>query len=95
MRSETTTVNNPAGLHARSAATVVKLAAKFRCSITFENAGKTASANNIMALLMLEATKGSQLKISVEGPDEDKALAAMTHLININFGESGGSRERP
>ena len=93
MKSETTMVKNPAGLHARSAATIVKLATRFRCNITFENAQKTASAGNIMALLMLEATEGSQLRVSAEGPDEVEALTAMINLISVNFGESGEFRE--
>ena len=93
MKSETTIVNNPAGLHARSAATIVKLATRFRCDITFENVDKTASANNIMALLMLETTEGSKLKISAEGPDEAEALTAMINLVQVNFGEFGEFRE--
>jgi len=47
-----------------------------------------ANAKNIMALLLLEASKGTQLTVCADGIDEAQALAEMIGLIEDNFGET-------
>ncbi len=88
MKMETTRVENPQGLHARSAATIVKLATLFQSSIELSNGAKVANAKNIMALLLLEASKDTQLTVCANGVDEAQALAEMIALIENNFGET-------
>jgi phosphocarrier protein HPr len=88
MRTETARVNNPQGLHARSAATIVKLATLFQSSIELKNGAKVANAKNIMALLLLEASEGTLLTVCTNGVDETQALAEMIGLIEDNFGET-------
>ena len=41
-----------------------------------------------MALLLLEASKGTQLTVCTNGNDEAQALAQMIRLIEDNFGET-------
>jgi phosphocarrier protein HPr len=89
MKVQTARVENPQGLHARSAATIVKLATLFQSSIELKNGIKVANARNIMALLLLEATNGTHLTVCTEGIDETQALAEMLSLIQNNFGETG------
>ena len=88
MKLKTVRVTNPQGLHARSAATIVKLATLFQSSIELKNDTKVANAKNIMALLLLEASKGTQLTVCTDGNDEAQALAQMIRLIEDNFGET-------
>ena len=88
MKMETAQVTNPQGLHARSAAAIVKLATLFQSSIELKNGAKVANAKNIMALLLLEASKGTQLTVCTDGNDEAQALAQMIRLIEDNFGET-------
>ena len=88
MKMETARVTNPQGLHARSAATIVKLATLFQSSIELKNGAKVANAKNIMALLLLEASEGTLLTVCTNGVDETQALAEMIGLIEDNFGET-------
>jgi phosphocarrier protein len=88
MKMATTQVNNPQGLHARSAATIVKLATLFQSSIELKNGAKVADAKNIMALLLLEAAKGTHIIVCTNGVDEVQALTEMVELIENNFGET-------
>ena len=43
---------------------------------------------SILSLMMLAAIKGTQLKIEVKGPDEDRAIDALLNLIKDDFGET-------
>jgi len=88
MKLKTARVTNPQGLHARSAANIVKLATLFQSSIELKNGTKVANAKNIMALLLLEASKGTELTVCTNGKDEAQALAEMIDLIEDNFGET-------
>jgi phosphotransferase system HPr (HPr) family protein len=48
---------------------------------------RTADAKSILSVLTLAATKGTVLEITVEGPDEDDALAALKSAFDSGFGE--------
>ena len=41
-----------------------------------------------MALLMLEAAKGNDIILSIDGPDEKAAMSGLIKLIEDRFGES-------
>ena len=43
---------------------------------------------SILSLMMLAATKGTMLKVTVDGEDEEQAMAAILELINDRFRES-------
>ena len=80
-------INNPLGLHARAAANVSRAAETFKSEITLYANGKMANAKSILSLLTLAAAKGTEIKVVVEGVDEDNALKAMGDLIENKFGE--------
>ena len=40
-----------------------------------------------MGVMMLAASKGTALQISIDGDDEEQAMAALTALIDDKFGE--------
>lgn len=87
MRSTTLTLINPLGLHARAASKLVDVAKSFGSTVTLTKEGKDVDGKSIMSLLLLGAPVGSQLKLSVEGDDEDAALAGITALIEAGFYE--------
>lgn len=87
MVKKTTTIINRLGLHARPAALVVKLANSFPCDILLSKTGQQANAKNIMEVLMLAATEGTQLEVSAQGEKEEDALTALLALINNKFNE--------
>jgi phosphocarrier protein len=80
-------VVNRAGLHARPAAELVKLASKFKSEIHVEKGGLQVNGKSIMGVLMLAAEQGSTLRFTASGLDSDEALAALTDLVHRGFGE--------
>ena len=79
---------NPAGLHARPAAQVVKLANQFSCEISVGKDDLDVNAKSIMGVLMLAAEKGSFIHIRCEGDDAERALDELAALVARGFGES-------
>jgi phosphocarrier protein len=88
MPERTATIVNKVGLHARPAAQIVKLAAKFGSDITLVREDLEVNAKSIMGVMMLAAECGAQLHLRAEGPDADEALAALAQLIADGFGEA-------
>ena len=80
-------VVNPNGIHARPAAEIVKLAAKFASNITLARDGLDVNAKSIMGVMMLAAECGSIVHIKAEGTDAEAALDALAVLIVSRFGE--------
>ena len=87
MVTTTLVVENPRGLHARSATAIVNLGRQFNAAVTFEKTGQIASGNNIMELLLLEASKGTELILRCDGEDALAASIALTELFAESFGE--------
>jgi phosphocarrier protein HPr len=81
-------VVNEAGIHARPAAEIVKLAAKFRSEIIIIRDGLEVNAKSIMGVMMLAAECGATITIRAEGDDADAAVDALAELIANKFGES-------
>ena len=79
---------NKLGLHARAAAKVTQVAAKFGADVWLSRNGRRVNAKSIMGVMMLAAGKGSRVAIETDGADADQALAALVTLIEDKFGES-------
>jgi phosphocarrier protein len=60
---------------------------RFQSSVTVVVNGRRADGRHLIALLMLSASMGAQVYVEVRGPDEAKALDAVTRLISDGFGE--------
>ncbi len=93
MPSRQVTLSNELGLHARASAKFVETAKQFesQISVLVNSGGSAVDGKNIMALLLLEATCGTALKLEAEGVDADAALDALTELIEGDFGEIQGA----
>lgn len=87
MRESTLLVDNILGLHARAAAKVVSVASRYSAQISIVKEERTVDAKSIMALLMLGAARGTHLKVSVEGDDEEQAMAELIDLFERKFDE--------
>jgi phosphocarrier protein len=81
-------VRNRSGLHARAAAKLVTLCARYRSRIVIFCNGRAAEGRHMIALLTLSAAMGAQVVVEVSGPDEGEAVVAVTRLISDGFGES-------
>jgi phosphocarrier protein HPr len=88
MPERTVQIVNRNGLHARPAAEIVKLAAKFESEITVVKDDLDVNGKSIMGVMMLAAEHGSTITFRAEGPDADQALDALATLVRNKFGES-------
>lgn len=82
------TIVNEAGLHARPAAALVKLASKFEADFYIHMYGYKVNGKSILGVMTLAAEKGAELELEIKGPDEKKAAKAILDLIESGFGEA-------
>ena len=87
MTEATLPIENKTGIHARPASVFVQTAAKFKSKVQVQAKGKTADAKSILMLMSLGLSKGTEITISADGPDEAEAVAALKELIETKFGE--------
>jgi len=78
---------NKLGLHARASALFVKTASRFAAEVRLAKEGIEVNGKSIMGIMMLAASKGTTVSLSVEGADEAEALQAIGDLITNGFGE--------
>jgi phosphocarrier protein len=81
-------VQNAHGIHARPAAEIVKVAARFRSAITIIRDDLEVNGKSIMGVMMLAAECGATIMIRADGEDADQAVDALVALILTRFGES-------
>lgn len=82
------TIINKLGLHARASSKLVALCSKFHSLIEFSRGTKTVNAKSIMGIMMLAASRGTELHLKIDGDDETQAMEAVTKLIEERFGEA-------
>ncbi len=87
MLTETITIINKRGLHARAAAKFATLAAQFSARIQVRTCGNWVEAKSVMSLMLLAATQGTDLEVSTEGDDESHAMETIRGLIQNRFEE--------
>lgn len=83
------TITNRLGLHARPAMAFVEAASGFTSNITVSRADgdESVDGKSIMHMMMLAATKGTEIEIKAEGDDADSAVASLKDLVENCFGE--------
>ena len=87
MQQQQIEITNRLGLHARAATKLANTASRFSSNIQISFNSKTIDGKSIMSLMLLAASKGSLITLSVDGEDEDSALQEITQLIADKFGE--------
>lgn len=91
MVETTLTINHPIGLHARPAVLFYKKTREFKSKITIQNLSRPAGKEvpvSAFYLLQIGVAQGHQVRIRADGDDEQAAIAALTQLIEENFGET-------
>jgi phosphocarrier protein HPr len=85
-------ITNRLGLHARAAALLVRTANTFQSAIRLERVDKTAAADakSILSVLMLAASRGTELLMTADGTDEEAAINSLCGLFSSGFGENEG-----
>jgi len=80
-------ISNRLGLHARAAARFVSTAAQFDSRIQVCKDDSCVDGKSILGLLTLAACKGTRLRLTADGHDEQAALAELRKLVDGRFGE--------
>ena len=78
---------NEKGLHARAAAKFVELVDTFDVRLVVKKGGLEASGDSIMGLLMLAASRGTEIELVASGKEAAETLSALSDLIENLFGE--------
>ena len=78
---------NDAGLHTRPAATIVKIAAKYKSEFFIYKDGLNINGKSIIGVMTLAAEKGSTLQLTFDGPDEEQAATEVVDYFNRGFDE--------
>lgn len=87
MIKEKVTIVNKAGLHARPAAALVKLASKYESDFFIHMYGYKVNGKSILGVMTLAAEQGAELELEIDGSDEEEASEEIIRLINDGFGE--------
>ena len=87
MTTQTATIVNKLGLHARPSAQLVSVTSRFASEVFITKDGLRVNAKSIMGVMMLAAESGSELTIEVDGPDEDAAMEAILAVIASGFSD--------
>lgn len=75
------------GLHLRVAAQIVKEVKDHRSAVHFRrDGGAQANAASIFELLALGAMEGAPIDITVDGPDEEATLQALSEVFEGGAG---------
>jgi phosphocarrier protein HPr len=87
MLRKTLTIVNKLGLHARAATKLVRLASAFESDIQLKRQQREVNGKSIMGVMLLAASKGTEIELIISGADETTALAELAALIENGFGE--------
>lgn len=85
MISKIVTVTNQVGLHARPATFFIQKANEYKASIWVEKSERRVNAKSLLGVLSLGITKGTEINIIADGPDERSAVDDLVSLINKDF----------
>jgi len=79
---------NEKGLHARASAKFVEVVEHFDASAEVEKDGMSVSGDSIMGLLMLAASRGTQIVVRTSGTQSEALMDALEKLVDSRFGET-------
>lgn len=80
-------ISNKLGLHARAAAKLVQLCARFSSPVFLHCKGKEINGKSILGVMMLAAGKGTSVTLKAEGSDAEEAVIAVAELFDRKFDE--------
>lgn len=78
---------NEKGLHARASARFVEVVEAHDAMAEVEKDGMSVSGDSIMGLLLLAASRGTEIRVRVEGNQADALIEALARLVSGRFGE--------
>lgn len=76
------TIQDSKGLHARPAARVVAAASAFESTVRLACGEQVVNGKSILGIMILAAGHGARVRIVVDGPDEEQAMARLTEALS-------------
>ena len=87
MKTQDIKLQGKHGLHLRVAGEIAKVAQSHKCKVSVSCHGcKHADGCSVMQLLTLDASDGSTLRVSADGPDEEAVLSKLEGLLTDGGG---------
>ena len=85
---KTLTIKNELGLHARSAAMIVRVLERYQSSVFLERDGNEVDARSLLDILTLACPKDSRVVVRADGDDAREAVDSIEKLVDDKFGEA-------
>jgi phosphocarrier protein len=82
-------VANPAGLHARPSLALMQAVRDSQSQVEVRAPRQTVDARDILQLLSLGATQGTELELAATGPDAEEVLDKLADMFANCFGLCG------
>lgn len=84
MVSQTITIKNAEGLHARPATEIAKSASQYTSTVELDVKGNKYNAKSVLNIMSAGIKNSTQVKIICNGVDEENALAGMMQTFQEN-----------
>ena len=78
------TIQDPMGFHARPAGALVRAAKAYESRITIACGERSAQLTRLMAVMALGIKQGQTVTVTIDGPDEDRALEDLQAQFRAN-----------
>ena len=85
---KTLTIKNELGLHARSAAMIVRAVEGSRSEVFLERDGVRVDARSLLDILTLACPKDSRIVVRADGEDAREVVESIERLVKSEFGET-------
>lgn len=82
------TIKNELGLHARSAAMIVRAVEGCHSKVFLERDGMVVDARSLLDILTLACPKDSRIVVRADGVDARKVVRSIEKLVESKFGEA-------
>lgn len=87
MYSNTVTVLNKVGLHARPATFFIQKSNEFKSSIWVEKDERRVNAKSLLGVLSLGIVGDTEITVIADGVDEEEAVNALVELVKTGFAD--------
>ena len=85
MVSRNITIKNSVGLHDRPATFFIQKANSYKSYVWVEKDDRRVNAKSLLGVLSLGITKGMEVTLIADGPDEVEALNGLEELVETGF----------
>ena len=87
MYSNSVTVLNKVGLHARPATFFIQKSNEFKSSIWVEKDERRVNAKSLLGVLSLGIVGDTEITVIADGVDEEEAVNALVELVKTGFAD--------